>query len=965
MAGVHVNLLRIMVVVGALCARCDLAAAQNQPEKTITRPDLAQRIVRVFDFEERLLHPLDVPRYWTRAQGSTPAPGSEAKDLRPGFPPFNLAELDYTVAYHGEGSVKLPVLTGSTSLRLNPGVLPIFANADYQISARVHTRGLSAARATISARFLDRRGEPIAASEVMSDPVVSDKGWTLVRLVLPGDYADAASIQMDLEALQPQQLAARGVSIPRFTRDDVSGAAWFDDVVVMQLPRIEFSTEAHGNITLAPQLPALRVSVRDLTGERLAATIIIQDAAGNDVDTIHRALDQGQAAIKVHPSLQGFGWYRAVLHVTNEALVVATSHVDFLYLPPGSTREERSGADLGGLIHRQDLDRFGVILTDLPARQEAVLPELLESAEQRWVMAPIWTSGVTPRTVQAEVDRLSPMIDHLVRRWIDVILCLDRVPADLARRLAGTTRSLFESTTAAPDDLAQLLDPFLDKFGQTVEQWQVGGVGDDSAFWERRLPERLTALERIVARLVPGPLLGLSWRLDEAPTSGLAASLGAVDSVVLGVSSDVPASAIQQHIEVWADRSAFGDSGQRPTVTVAFEPLAVDLYGCRAAAGDLVKRVVHAWAGIDGLDEGQTSRARLALVQPWGWTGERRPQTMPSATLASWTFTMRHLAGRRVTGRLDGIPGIVGFVLTPAPGASADRGSVLVAWAEGQTDDLPVLDMFLGLDPIQVLDVFGNVVHVEDRTPLSNAAATRNVRLALTGEPVFIEGVDPQLIEFLASLRMTPTFLRSQELDHECRLELYNPWPSAVTGRVSIVAPGGVLRDGTLDRTWSIVPRTLDVFAGPGERQSIPFRVGFSAANEAGRHLLVMELELASTRSYRRIRAEVPFEVGVEHLRADVSYRLSGDAAPMDVIVEVRIANLGNEPLTLEVAGFAEGFRRQVATVGTLQPSQIAVRHLIFPGASESLLGQTIAVRVEDLDTHARITKTIAVDGQP
>lgn len=956
-----------MAACGVICLTpLHSALAQNLPEPGITRPELAQRIVRIFDFEERTLHPLDVPRHWSRAQGMTVLPGSPQVDPRPGFPPFNTAELDYTVAHRGEGSVKVPVLTGSASLRLNPGVLPIFASADYQVSARIMTRGLVGARAGIVARFLDREGQPIDASESRSEFITSERGWSLVRVVMPGEYADAASLQIDLDVIQPSQrgawMADPAMGGSGVVRDDVNGVAWFDDVAIVQLPRIEFTTNDPANIIVPPREPTLMLRVRDLTGERLGADVIVQDASGREISRIAAGVGQGQSIIELKPPLPGFGWYRAVLELTNESVVVATGYVDFLYVPRRAASEGIAAADGRGLVLAQDLDRFGVVMTELPPGQESVLPGLLDALRQRWVILPIWSSATTHATATRDVQRLVPALEGLSRHWIDVVLSLDRVPDDLGRRLAGTTRTLFESTVAAPDDLARLLDPFLDKFGQSVEQWQVGRIDGSVAFWEPRLDVRLAAFEGIISRLVPGPLLGIAWRIDYGATPSLRRSRTSLDALVLHVPAETLPAAIPEAIRAWIADGVVGEGAGRASITVALEPLPTRDYGHEAAADDLVKRLVRLWSVIGELEGAQGVRTRIGVMQPWSWTGQRRLQTMPDASLAAWRNAAPHLAGRRVTQRIDVMPGVECLVLTPAPDAPHSRGSALAVWAEGSAEQAPELTLFLGLDEITVHDVFGNTRSLAMIESAPGSDEPPMYRLDVTSSPVFIEGVDAELIAFLASLRLTPAFLRTQEMDHEVQLTFRNPWPTAVAGRASIVSPGGIGRDGALDRSWSIVPRSLEMYAAAGEEQSIAFRIGFSAANEAGLHELVLDLDVASTRPYRRIRASIPFEIGVEHMRADVTHRFTGTSPPYDVIVETRIVNLGDEPLTLEVAGFAPGFRRQMASIGTLQPGQAATRHLIFPRASDVLRGQAIAVRVEDLESHARITKAINIE---
>ncbi|MFY7895135.1 MAG: hypothetical protein ACOVP8_02795, partial [Phycisphaerales bacterium] len=138
---------RISGFVAALVAVAGVACAQG------SRPTVAGRLARIFDFEEQQTNPGEVPQFWFRNQDAAQRP-------RPGFPGWNRAELVYnaTLAHQGEGFVSLPTQGGSTSLLLESGVLPVFADTDYRIFAHIRTANLRDARAAIIARFIDAQG---------------------------------------------------------------------------------------------------------------------------------------------------------------------------------------------------------------------------------------------------------------------------------------------------------------------------------------------------------------------------------------------------------------------------------------------------------------------------------------------------------------------------------------------------------------------------------------------------------------------------------------------------------------------------------------------------------------------------------------------------------------------------------------------------------------------------------------
>ena len=176
-----------------IIAAAGMACAQGSGQ----RPAAAGRLVRVFDFEEQQTNPGEVPQFWFRNQDM-------ASRSKPGFPNWNRGVLVYDeqLACDGHGCVRLPTQGGSSSLMLETGVLPIFADTDYRVFAHVRTDGLKFARAALIARFVDTQGNVIAGSERMSEPLQSDQTWRQVTVDLTSADSRAAFIQLELVLLQ-------------------------------------------------------------------------------------------------------------------------------------------------------------------------------------------------------------------------------------------------------------------------------------------------------------------------------------------------------------------------------------------------------------------------------------------------------------------------------------------------------------------------------------------------------------------------------------------------------------------------------------------------------------------------------------------------------------------------------------------------------------------------------------------
>jgi hypothetical protein len=303
----------------------------------VNRPKTAGRIVSVFDFEERLTNPGEVPLHWSRDQDQ---PGTDRR--RPGFPRWNQAMLEYSgsgaIVHRGEGAVKLPTTGGGTSLLLSSGVVPIYPNNDYMISAWVRTEGLEHARAAVVGRFLDASGRPITDSEVRTTPTMSQGTWTQVSVELRGRWSEAAWVQIELQLLQPRQLATPEQLADKnhlFTQD-LSGSAWFDDVAVVQQPRVELRSLSPAGITRAPDQPVLSLLIRDQSGEDLDLSLEVRDHRGVIVDERRERVTSGRLDRQWIPKLPRLGWYRASMSLTSQIGRVGVATCDFIWLGEAS-----------------------------------------------------------------------------------------------------------------------------------------------------------------------------------------------------------------------------------------------------------------------------------------------------------------------------------------------------------------------------------------------------------------------------------------------------------------------------------------------------------------------------------------------------------------------------------------------------------------------------------------------------
>lgn len=928
---------RLLALLAVLCVSVEGAGAQPGADgSSVRRPVQAGRVVHLFDFEEREDNPLPVPRWWVRAQDD-PAAGRQ----RPGFPVFNRGELDYTTAHRGEGSLRLWTKGGSAAMRLETGALNIFPTADYMVSAKVRTEGMVHARAALVAEVLDAAGEVLLSRR--SELVRTEPGsWETAMVSIPHGEARGAYLRIELLLLQPREFEAPVLGVHQVWREDLGATVWFDDVGVIQLPNISFTTRAPANIVVEPALPELLVEVRDLAGQALSAHVLVQDIDARRIVEERFELGLGTSVHRFAPPLGDYGWYRATLTLTAGELRVGTRYVDFLYLGERDPGAERS----------VDRERFALSATTPSDALLDLMPAIAREAGCGSVALPIWGEALTPEDIPERLSKLQHAVDRLETLWVRPSFVLAGVPRVVRSRAPVDGDDPMGLLGLDPELWGPFLTPFLDRFGQGVKRWQVGG--DGSAMAGGHVVEWLAAAAADISQLVPGPEIALGLRADR----GLDPSFFSRASPVTSASWYIPPGLSEQSIATlaatWDELARAGDGARDLSLVIG--TLDERRFGGRAAMTDAARKVVEAWAHF-GDEHSTGGRAALTLHEPWAW---REGELMPAPGLGLWRTLQEQLRDRRSAGLVDLGPGVRCHVLAPLPGR--ERDGALVVWRDGSGE--PRVRAFLGSGPVVASDLFGN------RTGLQRVEGGREGQgeheIPVGDAPIFIEGVDIHMLRFVSSMRLEPEFVEAEIDRHDMEVVLENPWPVRIEGKLLIVEPGGF--GGSMlerERTWRIAPRSIPFSIAPGGTARLPFWMSFSAGEESGRHRFAVEMDLAADRDYTGLGVSTEFEIGIKELEMDLTYRLGeGDT----LLVEARVTNRGLAPSSLRLLAFAPGHARQSATIMDLEPGVTATRRFALapgPGGSGgagALTGDSVVVSLIDLDHGRRLNKSILIE---
>ncbi|MEM7628980.1 MAG: hypothetical protein AAF356_06110 [Planctomycetota bacterium] len=960
--------MRLLPITMSLCALAGLAVAQQQPgdqpapserRQEIRRPAATERVVRLFDFEEAGLTPVPVPEGWVRGQND-PITGR----VRPGFPVWNGAELIAgNGAARGRGAVRLPTQGGSASLLLKPGVIAVLPGADYAVAARVRTEGLEHAVAIVAARLLDEAAEPIEGATWFSEPIADMPDWHDVRVTVLTDAPGAAFLQVELLLLQPREAAAL-LGTPRTGDDeltvwqqDVSGGVWFDDVAILQRPRLRISAESPTGVFLAPRRPAIDLVMRDLTGERLTVGVRLIDHEGNEIDRVEGPPQVGVARLRWVPRIDRLGWYRADAVVRAGDRIVARASLPIAHLPDLPEAPGNVPAPLAR--PEADRARLEVLLTEAPPEVLSQIADLLRVSGSGAVTLPLWDASPPPDHA-ARAMELEPAIDELLDGWSTLTLAIPRVSTSAMMRAERDATALARDPVRAE----RLTEPYLDRFGQRVQSWMLGLAGADG---ESLIPTPrvdASAARALLDELVPSPVL----RVPESYQSVL---LGHGHASVVAVPRAMGADELGQLARAWA-------GAVEPDAATTFA-LSVPQRGLPAdGLIQLARQGVALWHDLSEIDT--PGNWSLGIIQPWSSQSGPRGGVRPAPALAAWRLLADRLVDRRGVG-LDPItPGVRSMLFVPGPDARAGRDAMLVAWADG-TGELPAtIELPLGGGSgagsggspddrgLRFTGVLGNPLEAELIEASEGRAAVHRVRVGRS--PVFIEGVDAELLQMLASIRLAPALVESRPGEHEHELVIKNPWSVPLRGRAFILEPGGLSdinqQQVRRDRSWDITPRLAPFSAMPGETVRVPLSLAFASGEESGQRELVVDIDAQGGLIEGLVRRSATFELGLPEatLDAAISLRAFDERAnadrPLDAVITAEVTNRSGVTLAADVVLISPGFPRQKATIPELAPGETVIRRFVIPVAQTDR-GGNVRVSLTLIDDGARLTRTLEI----
>lgn len=852
-----------------------------------------RRLIHLFDFEERKLGNFEsMPMHWHRIH-------------REGFPAYTHIALDTEQSDSGEYSVKVALNGGSAGLVLETGTIAAVPGSDYLLTGKVRTDGLDHARAIVTACFADEHGKIIDASYARSSLLSTDEQWQTVTVRLNGDHPHAAWIIIKLMLIQPSEFPDKPAESPLGAHDlyyqDVDGSAWFDDVGVYQLPRVELQTQTPTNVILQPDRPQFSVTVRDLTGEKLMAAITVYDRDGHVVDQTYRPLDgRGAPYWPWAPKMTEAGWYWADLLVKSPTQIVGRRAISLVWLPRRDPQQQVNAM------------RFCVISESMPPTHRHLLPDLIRRVGSGSLLLNIWHEQMTHRDLAALSEQPDSTIEQLIEDGQRLTLSLPQVPRVLALAARTDVETPIDLFANKPDVWQGYLDSTLIRYGLQVHRWQIGRTGHTEAFWRDDLDVIYPRINAFFSRYIGQPIVGLPWSAQH-PLPGGSPHISAL-------TINIPQSIQPQQIPVYAQTWPRPDQPRETTLALA--TLDPRQYTHQDRANDLAIRMLYAWS---------TRPDALAIAQPWDHADARSAAILPDPLLAVWSNVSSHLWGRQVVRQLLLDEGLVCYIL------DGPRGGALMIWNRNSEIEQPVLDAYLGdVQPVAV-DIWGN------RQPVPLVDGRHH--LPVGQSPLFIENIDAKLARLRAGFQIRPDFAESVYEIHEHRISLTNPFNRTLSGRLVLHSPDH----------WQIRPRLIHMSIPPGETLTAPIEIIFPISELAGRKFLGARIE--PDNQGPMIEIVTPLRVGMR----DVLLRPSAMIEGPDVVIATAVTNVGEVGRTLYVSAAARDQARTERIISNLQPGHTQIKTFRFSGAAAELRGQTVRVAVRDIKSPAMLNKAVQV----
>ena len=802
-----------------------------------------ERVMHVFDFEERDVHYDDLPMYWTKCVGP-------AED----YPHYASGRLSATRRRSGEYSFALVPYGGSVGYEYGQRLIRARPGSDFHVSGYVHLENVRRTRAQLSCALTDRAGREIPGSRSVSRLVgpsdLDEDGWARLEVYVPGNFREARFITLGVWMLQEAQWTEEPANEARIFQADVKAMAWFDDISVYQLPRVLLRTGQPGNV-FAPEVPvSLRVEVEGVASLDYQIRLSVTDAAETVISDEKWLLAGVEDAIRVRnidlPDLAP-GLYQTRMDIESAGEIVATRRLSFVRLAPLSG--DRTASGLG----------FGVLLLDDTGGDWDTAVKLARLANARLIKVPVWRRRDDQAgSIFSEPDFDSKLLE-LPQLDLQLVATFSEVPDSLWLKMKGRRRTVLDMLSQKSELWVSQVAPVLSRYSRQIPFWQIGpDAPGKTQYWEPRIRGVVDTMRAEFEGLVGQTILSV-------PLNGMlevGREQTGTDYVALTVPAEIRPEEVTGYIEDWRGRGI-------DHIWATIEPLDSEVYLREEVLIDLAKRIAFGKKG---------GAEAIYIDHPWTRRlTDARESYAASEVLLVFRTMADHLGGMTYVGEFELAEGVTAMIF------DFDGTGCLFAWDNGGQRDgqeSQEILVYLGQKPSMV-DILGNVTPLPSERGLS--------RLRVGRRPVILRGINTRLAQLRASVKIEPQDLDANLTRQQVKVRFANPFGSVVTGRARFL----VGREHGND--WEIEPTAFNFMLRPKELLEREISIKLPRNGLGGGKRLEMLIVMDADRSYR-LRAAAEVEVSMKGVELGIFARRLGER---DLMVQMVVTNISDSEVSL------------------------------------------------------------------
>ena len=709
---------------------------------------------------------------------------------------------------------------------------------------------------------------------------------------------------------------------------DLFGEAWFDNLRLTHLPKLNAATSHPFNIFEKPEDVEILVTVSGTRDEAARLQFSIFDVEGRLVDehsidhqpppqaaeqsdglsalpaaftsktvaanlsedgkkSIQRQRGPGERYVWT-PKLESDGFYRVLVSLTGDAQPELSRDISLVIMPP---MERVNTSPFGWSIQKQP--------ESIPLQN---LVELIRQSGVHWLAYPVWFA----KDDLQQAQRIGDLAERLTLNGMDLVAVLDQPPEELRGNFSRYNQGIASLLHDA--DLWQpALDPVLTRLSFKIDWWQLGSFDDLSFVSHPNLELKVTEVRDHLSRFGKNIKLGIAWnwlhQKQLESTSSLDYLLRTTPTKMTG----------EELLTYLNDQQESNDP-----IWTTIQPLDRQHYSLVTRVRDLVERMIM----------GKISDATAVFIpEPISSDqGVLNEDLSPTELLLPWQMTARSLAGAQYLGQLELPQGSENYLFRRTDDV------VMVIWR-----DYPLSEPVNLGGNLKTLDCWGRQ---------SNSFHPGQQDLLDVGPiPQFVSGLDPHLVEWQMNCRFSRLHIdsvvgRSQATE----LEFKNTLDFGVSGTAKL----------TSNQLWD-KPLEIPFKINPGETFSAPLDLVLRSNVSAGRHDVRIDFDLAGHQRHQMTVYRY-LNVGIPGIKVDSATQIKAGK----LLLHVTVINDSDEEANFNLYLFAPNRRRQRLQIAKMKPGRVRQKFIIPNG--DQLQGENIWLRVEEVKGNRILNYQVPVE---